>query len=476
MSLQQYLTDPVALIRDHFVLETERPYGASIQPFQEAFFRAVFDSRPDGTPKHRLVYEERRRGESKTADIAAAALADLLVGPPRHRSFAVAASRDQASLILDSIADFRARSNVLAEVAIQHDLVRNPVTNSELRVMSSEDNVAYGIRPRKVFFDELSLQVDDRLWLAMWSAVGKRPQSQMVTASMAGWDFASLAWRIREQTKSNPAYYFATREGSDLAPWLSPDNMLEQRATLHPADFARFWECRWVEPRGSWITREMYESAEQGKEAVSAGDDAYRRVGFVDIGLVRDATAVAVCHLEGERTVLDTLRTLQGTRDEPVELAVLEDLVTDLTRRFAVKRWIFESPQAVASVQRLAARLPVEVEARYPTSDTQARLWGHLYQLFANKRLVLFPHEQLKKEALSLVTRTVAGRLKVVESSSVHQDHILAVGGAAEMLEAEKGRDIAVVFAGDGQRTSDRAQPAWQQYDRDGDAMWPSNW
>jgi hypothetical protein len=444
-----YLNDPVALIKHEFILEAG-PYGEVIAPFQEAFFDAVFALRRDGRPKHRLVYEERRRGESKTEDLAAAALADLLVGPPRHRSFAVAAARDQAALILDSIAGFKARSAVLAEVEVLGNSVRNLANGSELKVMSSDDRVAYGIRPRKVFFDELSLQVDERLWNAMFSAIGKSPLAQMICASMAGWDFASLAWRIREQAIKNPEYYFATREGSELAPWLAVENMEEQRATLHPADFARFWDCRWVEPRGSWITREMYDSAEKGEE-VQAGDEQHRRVGFVDVGLVHDPTAVAVCHQEGERVVLDTLRTLQGSRDEPVELEVLEDLVTDLTRRFAVKYWVFESPQAVASVQRLAARLPVQVVARYPTSETQARLWGGLYQLFANKRLVLFPHEQLRKESLSLVTKTIGGRLKVVESSAVHQDHILAVGGAAQILEDEKAKAAVAIFAGDPQ-------------------------
>src|SRR5207245_11668699 len=138
--------------------------------------------------------------------------------------------------------------------------------------------------------------------------------------------------------------------------WLSHEQMAEERATLHPADFARFWECRWTEPMGSWITREMYEAAEKGREA-SKGDQQFRYAGGVDVGLVRDATTVAVCHLEGDRVVLDKLVTLQGSKDAPVELEVLENVVIDLTRRFGVSRWVVEAPQAVGSVQRLEKRL-----------------------------------------------------------------------------------------------------------------------
>jgi len=230
------------------------------------------------------------------------------------------------------------------------------------------------------------------------------------------------------------SYYFSTREGTEPAPWLTAAMLAEQRDSLHPADYARFWECRWVEPKGSWITREMYDAAEVGQEAI-AGDVTHKAVGFVDIGLVRDATAVAVAHMEDGRVVADTLKTLQGSRNEPVELEVLEELVVELTLRYHVARWIFEAPQAVASVQRLQKTLGTSrVTARYPTAETQAKLFGSLYMLFSNRRLVLFPHERLRQEALSLVIKTSGGRMRVVESTAVHQDHVIALGGAAEML------------------------------------------
>ncbi len=134
----EYLADPVRLIAEQFHLEGDRPFGEAMEPWQRDFFEAVFAVRPGGEPVHRLVYEERRRGEAKTSDSAAAALADLLTGPSRHRSYAIAGDQDQASLILDSVADFKARSAVLADLEVQRNTVRNTATGSELRVMSSE--------------------------------------------------------------------------------------------------------------------------------------------------------------------------------------------------------------------------------------------------------------------------------------------------------------------------------------------------
>jgi hypothetical protein len=244
--------------------------------------------------------------------------------------------------------------------------------------------------------------------------------------------------------------YFASRENTELAPWLSDEQMREQESTLHPSDYARFWLCKWTEPQGSWITAEMYDAAEVGREAAK-GDPQFRYVGGVDIGLVRDLTAIAVCHAEGDRSVLDRLVTLKGSRGAPVELEVMEEIAEDLSRKLSVSEWVFEAPQAVASVQRLEKRLRgATVSVRYPTAESVARQFGGLYQLFATRRLVLYPHEQLRRECLNLVTKTVGGRLKVVESSGVHQDCVVALGIACDLLTMEAAALPAETIAAQG--------------------------
>jgi len=195
---------PLELIEKVLILEDGRTYGEAMTEWQRADFEAIVATHPDGRPVHRLCYLERRRGESKTQDSAAVAVADLIVGPRGHRSYAVASSSDQAQLLLDSVEAFRDRSPfVNAAVRVHRFVVKNLGTGSELRVMSADDKTSYGIRPRKVFFDELSLQPDDRLWKAMWSAIGKRADAQMVVASMCGWEFGGFAWKVREMVRLN---------------------------------------------------------------------------------------------------------------------------------------------------------------------------------------------------------------------------------------------------------------------------------
>lgn len=432
--LFETLKSPLAVVYNMLTVEDGRPYGVAAQPWQRRFFEAVAAEKPDGAPEHRLLFEERRRGESKSADAAAALLADLITGPRQHKSYAVAGDTDQAALLIDSIQGFRDRNALVAQlVRVQRHVVRNSHTGSELRVMSSDDRTAFGLRVRKVAFDELSLQVDDRLWLAFWTAIAKRRDSQLIALTMAGSDFSSIAWKVREMARSTPNFYFGTRAGSEPAPWLSAEAIEEQRQTLHPLDFKRYWLCEWCEPAGSWISREMYDAAEKGRESYR-GDEQFSYVAFIDVGLTHDPTVIAVAHAEGDRAVLDTLKTFQGSKGQPVELEAVEQEVIRLARRYHLRSVRFESPQAVASSQRLSKRLSCNVGFRHPTADSQATLWGNAYRLFSNGLITIYPHEQLRREALSLVTRTVSGRLKVVDSGSIHQDHVLSVAGACEML------------------------------------------
>ncbi len=440
--LDAFLTDPVELILE-LVLPGGKPYHEYVADFQLEAFKAVLGRHPNGRPNHRLCYLERRRGESKTTDLAAIALTDLLTGPPRHRSFAVAADEDQARLILESVEDFCASSPVLAGLTVQKNVVINSAIDSQLRVLAADARTNFGLRPRLVLFDELSQQRDRRLWTAMWTAIAKSPTSQMVIGSMAGTDYSSIAWEIRELAASKPDYYFQGRAGTEPAPWLALEDLEEQRATIHPIDFAVYFEARWSEPAGAWITSAMFDAIETGTEASGLPYPA-TSVMYVDLGLRKDATAIAICHgvqrSDGQAAVvLDTLRTLRGNKAEPVQLEAVEDLVVEMCEAYRVRRVVFESWQGASSVQRLRKRLEgVSVEEEFPTAESMAKAWGGLYSLISGVRLSVFPHADLRRELLALVVKSVNGRMKVAEGSRlVHQDHAVALAGACQLVVAQ---------------------------------------
>jgi hypothetical protein len=440
----RFKASPVDLLLEQLFVEAGR-YADVAADFQLRFFEAAFALDPAGLPLYDLVYEERRRGEAKTADAAAVLVADLLTAPPRSQFHVVAGDLDQAGLVRRAIQDLEARSPILeGALDIQSAIIINRATGSTIHILASDSRTSLGISPRRVVFDELSLQVDSRLWEAMYSATAKSKFSQMISLSMAGSDFSSIGRQVYELAKSTPEFYFASRAGSELAPWLSVKKYEQMRKNLHPTVFKRYFECEWVEAAGSFISADLYDAAVTGHQ-VFAGDGTYRRVGYVDLGISHDITAGAIMHGEGDRVVLDHLFTLQGTKAAHVNLPALEESLVAKTEQFNVGEWKLEAYQAEMLAQRLQTRLPgVKVTTISPTASSQRTLFEGFYSLLATNRLVLYRHDLLRRQALNLQMSDAGyGLLKVSGTSAVHQDTVICVGGAALMVaQGPKARPV----------------------------------
>src|SRR5438067_10214575 len=113
--LKVLLKNPLQVIAKLLTVESGEPYETAGTAWQWEDFRSIFATTPQGYPQHRLCYLERRRGESKTQDMAAVATADLVTGA-RHQSYAIGGDIDMAGLLVDSIANFCSRMPMLAQV------------------------------------------------------------------------------------------------------------------------------------------------------------------------------------------------------------------------------------------------------------------------------------------------------------------------------------------------------------------------
>src|SRR5439155_15531368 len=100
---------------------------------------------------------------------------------------------------------------------------------------------------------------------------------------------------------------------------------------------------------------------------------------FVDLGAGHDPGVIAVGHVEGEVACIDVLRTFQGSREEPVQLAAVEATLKDLARRFHLTRVRVESWQGMSAVQSLT-RHGLNVELFTPTQKSNAEEWPILAQ------------------------------------------------------------------------------------------------
>lgn len=422
------------------LLEDGRRWADAAEAFQLEDVRAVLDG---DRPYHFLT---RSRGGSKTTDLAACALALLLAADVPDRLYWLAADQGQGALAVDVIAGFLARMPVLAErVKVEARRVRAVESGATLDVLAADAPGAWGLRPAAVFCDELAWWSDTpaprRLWEAVSSAVAKRPDARLVVLTTAG-DPAHFAAGVLDHARRSDLWRVHEVAGS--APWLDPVRLDEQRARLSESMFARLFLNRWTEAEDRLTSAGDLAScvAHEGPlEAVS-------RVGYaigVDIGLKRDRTACAVCHLDGARVVLDRLAVWQGSRLRPVRLEAVEEWLKTAARDYNRAQVIADPYQAEGLAQRLQAA-GVRVELHPFTAQSVGRLAATLYGLLRDQRLALPDDPELLDELAHVrIRETAPGTFRIDHDSGRHDDRAIALALSAAHLLREPQHGAAEV-------------------------------
>jgi phage terminase large subunit-like protein len=168
------------------VLEDGRRWGAAAQPFQVDDARAVLDL--SGSRRHYLT---RPRGGSKTTDLAGIGIAVLLEqAPGGSRSYAFAADRDQAGLLLDAVAGFASRTPEIAgALKVEAARVADTTTGATLAIMASDDASAWGLRPYLTIVDEL----------APWPTNDHQPSTVVARHLLRSAESCELAARLPDE-------------------------------------------------------------------------------------------------------------------------------------------------------------------------------------------------------------------------------------------------------------------------------------
>lgn len=178
------------------VLEDGRRWGAVAVGFQWEDVRAVLD--PDSPTPY--AYLTRARGGSKTDDLGGISTAAMLAqAPAGARLYGVAADRDQARLLVDSIAGFVTRTPLLhGALEVAAFRVVAPRTGAVLEIIAADAESAWGIRPWLLVVDELAQWGTTggprRFFEAVSSAAAKVTGSRMVVLTTAG-DPAPTSYR-----------------------------------------------------------------------------------------------------------------------------------------------------------------------------------------------------------------------------------------------------------------------------------------
>ncbi|MDQ3671488.1 MAG: terminase large subunit [Actinomycetota bacterium] len=423
------------------VLEDGRRWGEVAESFQWADARAVLDPTSE-TPYHFLT---RARGGSKTADLAGMGIVAMLAQlPPGSRLYGLAADRDQGRLLVDSIQGYANRTPELrGALDVQAYRVVATRSASVIEVLAADAPGAWGLRPALTIADELAQWAATgsarRLWEAASSAAAKLSDSRLVVLTTAG-DPAHWSRKVLDHALADPLW--RVHEVAGPPPWMDEERLGEQRRRLLESSYRRLFENEWVTSEDRLASEDDLRACVT-LEGPLAPEPGMRYVIGLDLGLKSDRTVAAVCHavrttnIDGQTTatkvVLDRMQVWAGTRDNPVQLAAVEEwLVEAATSYRAIVRC--DPWQAVGSMQRLRSR-GVRCEEFTFSSASVGRLASTLHLLLRNGQLALPDDADLLDELRHVRLReTSPGVVRMDHDADQHDDRAIALALAASRL------------------------------------------
>jgi hypothetical protein len=434
------LDDALAVLAS-LVIEDGRRWGDAADEVQRHDARMALD--PDSSTPY--GYVTRARGYDKTAGAAGVAVAVLLTqARPGDRLYYLAADRDQGRLAIDSVAGYVARtSEILGGLVVDAFKVSAPRSGASLEVLAADAPSSFGLRPAFLVVDEIAVwgetDAPRRLFDATTSALAKVPGARCLVVTTAG-DPSHWSFRVLEHARADPLWW--VHEVPGPAPWADPARLAEQRRRLLPSMYARLFLNEWTSSEEALVDAADLAACVTHDGPLEAVPGARYVVG-VDVGLRRDATAIAVAHAEGsgsgQRVVLDRMVRLRPARQSrrgsgEVALADVESAVFEASSAYGHAPVRLDPWQAIGMAQHLRARGVVVDEFTFSASSV-GRLASTLHLLVRERRLGL-PNDSDLLEELGRVRlrETSPGVVRLDHAASGHDDQAVALALAATAL------------------------------------------
>jgi len=181
-----------------FHLDVSDHCGAWQKAFMDEFYE--LDSR--GKRVYRLGFLGVPRGNGKTPISAGLGLFELLTRKDAPNVFNVAASRDQARILIDSAREMVEDSPKLMQwIEPSRNVIRSAANHGVMRVLSSEGSLLHGLNPSAILFDELHAvmqQGQEEAYVAMITTLHKRG-AYLLNTTTAGYNKETLLGRAYDE-------------------------------------------------------------------------------------------------------------------------------------------------------------------------------------------------------------------------------------------------------------------------------------
>jgi hypothetical protein len=273
-----------------------------------------------------------------------------------------------------------------------------------------------------------------RLWAATLSGLGKVKGSRMLVLSSAG---SPGHPSFKRWTTAVESDHWRASLTVGPSPWWSAEDVKAAQADLTPAEFRRYVLCEWAEGEDTLATASDVAAcvgAYRVREPVRGV--TYRM--SIDIGTRRDATVIAVGHLEGSpsgrKVVIDRTLRWTGTREQPVSLTDVEEALLACWRAYGRPKLTYDFHQAAQITERLKAAGVRAEEFVFSTAGVN-RLARCLFGVLRDRAITL-PNDPVLLDELGKVrlVETGPGLVRLDHRSGDHDDQAVACAMVAASL------------------------------------------
>tara|TARA_B100000745_G_scaffold300398_1_gene254229 strand:+ start:11386 stop:13188 length:1803 start_codon:yes stop_codon:yes gene_type:complete len=178
-----------------------------------------------------------------------------------------------------------------------------------------------------------------------------------------------------------------------------PSKYLHQKYQANPPMFMVEFGAQFSDRLTGWIRRDEHHLQCIDPTLKPKTADFTRTPHFmgIDIGLVRNATAIAICHLEGDKIVLDYIEARQARvypyeHLEELDFEEIADWIHELSKKFYIWRGSFDQREGLPLKQNLEKRGLKQISMEYSTRDSKSRMFQAFKLLMLDKKLVFFDH------------------------------------------------------------------------------------
>lgn len=454
-ALKRWRRDPAAFIVETMIdPETGSPFV--LLDAERRFLDHAFTT--DGGGK--LVYPEQvYSGPKKTGKTGFAAMhmltMTLVYGGPFAEGYAVANDLEQAQgRVFQAARRICERSPYLRrEANITQSKIEFPATGATITAIASDYAGAAGANPTVSAFDELwgyTSERSRRLWDEMVPSPARKISCRFTT-TYAGFEGESeLLEELYKRGLTMP------RVGSDLhagdgllmfwthapvAPWQDDAWLAQMRRQLRPNAYLRMIENRFVSTESPFVDMAWFDACIDPDARMLAASPSLPVYIGIDASVKHDSTAVVACAWDRDtgRARLIWHRIFQPSPDEPLDFeATIEATVLELSKRFAVRKAIFDPWQMQSTAQRLRAA-GITIEEFPQSSPRLTEASQNLYELIKSRNILMYPDADIRLAISRAVAKETTRGWRIGKEKQSHKIDVVVALGMSALIAAQEG-------------------------------------